>query len=265
MSRKIADIEFARRPQRALKLDLFLPDKVEGPLPLAIWVYGGGWLSGSKDPCHTEYLTAHGFAAASIEYRYSQEAIFPAALEDCHAAICWLKAHAGQYGLDAGKVGLIGPSAGGHLVALLGTSGHYINWSKFDGPADCGSVQAVIDICGPTILPRTAIPAVAGKFVDLAKVIDQFVGGPLAQRLSQARDASPLSYVHPGCPPFLILHGRQDNIVPIEESQLLHECLLACGVDSTFVPVTDAGHGIIKDWVPPMIHDFFRRTLMAKV
>ena len=263
MSRKIADLEFVRRPQRVLRLDLFLPDKPAGPVPLAVWVYGGGWLSGDKVPCHAEYLTAHGFAAASIEYRYSQEAIFPAAVADCHAAICWLKARAGQYGIDADRIGLIGESAGGHLVALLGTSGHYVNWSGAADPADCGRVQAVVALCGPSLLARCAHPAVRQQFVDLAKVTDQFLGGPVAQRLAQARDASPLSYVHPGCPPFLILHGRKDNIVPIVESELLHQCLLDAGVDSTFAPFPDAGHALFSDRATAMVLDFFRRTLQA--
>jgi len=264
MGQRITDIEFVRRPQRALTLDLFLPEDPEGPLPLAVWIYGGGWSGGSKESCQTEYLTAHGFAAASIEYRYSQEAIFPAAIEDCHAAICWLKAHAGQYGLDAGRVGVMGPSAGGHLAALLGTSGQYVNWSGSDGAPDCGSVQAVIDVSGPTLLSRCAQPAVAQQYAGLTDAVAQLLGGSIDERLSQARDASPLSYVHPKCPPFLILHGRQDSVVPIEEAELLHQCLLAAGVDSTYLPVTDAGHGIVKDWVPPMILDFFSRTLAAQ-
>jgi len=261
MSRKIADLEFARRPERTLKLDLYLPEPPGKPAPVLIWIYGGGWLSGSKDPCHTEYMTASGFAAASIEYRYSQEAIFPAAVEDCHAAVCWLRSHAAEFGLDGRRIGLFGPSAGGHLTALLGTSGHYRNWSGFDGPPDCGAVQAVVDVSGPTLLTRYADRSLQQKYPDLSGVITRFLGGPVEQRLAQARDASPATYVHPGCPPFLILHGRQDEIVPIEEAALLHEALLACGVDSTFLPVTDAGHGIIKPWVPPLVLDFFQRTL----
>src|SRR5204862_2061067 len=119
------DLVYVEGGHERHKLDLYLPEKAAGPLPLLIWVHGGGWQNGSKDGCpplRGGYLE-RGYAVASIGYRLSQHAVFPAQIEDCKAAIRWLRAHAQEYGLDKARFGVWGSSAGGHLVALIGTSG----------------------------------------------------------------------------------------------------------------------------------------------
>jgi len=117
------DLEYVAGGHARQKLDLYLPARSDRPLPVLVWVHGGAWLGGSKENCPAVPLVARGYAVASINYRLSQHATFPAQIEDCKAAIRWLRAHAGKYHLDAGHIGAWGASAGGHLVALLGTSG----------------------------------------------------------------------------------------------------------------------------------------------
>jgi acetyl esterase/lipase len=118
----LKDLEYARIGDRRLLLDLYLPEKGERPLPLIIWVHGGGWAAGSKDQVGAVRQLNRGYAVASLDYRLSSEAIFPAQIEDCKAAVRWLRAHAQKYDLDRNRFGAWGSSAGGHLVALLGTS-----------------------------------------------------------------------------------------------------------------------------------------------
>src|SRR5262249_24089734 len=135
------------------KLDLYLPDKADGPLPVVVWVHGGAWRQGSKNGCPGVYLAARGFAVASVGCRLSHDAVFPAQIEDCKAAVRWLRANAKKYTLDPDHVGAWGASAGGHLVALLGTTGGMKDLEGKDGDLDQSSkVQCVVDWFGPTDL-----------------------------------------------------------------------------------------------------------------
>lgn len=117
------DLKYGDAPGKANLLDIYLPENAEGALPLIVWIHGGGWAAGDKAGCPAVGMVGRGYVAASINYRFSQEAIFPAQIEDCKGAIRWLRAHAKEYHIDPDKIGVFGASAGGHLVALLGTSG----------------------------------------------------------------------------------------------------------------------------------------------
>jgi acetyl esterase/lipase len=141
------DLVYVEGGHERHKLDLYLPEKAEGPLPLLIWVHGGGWQNGSKDGCpplRAGYIE-RGYAVASINYRLSGHAVFPAQIEDCKAAIRWLRAHAKEYNLDAKRFGVWGSSAGGHLVALIGTSGDVKEFDVGDHLDQSSRVQAVCD------------------------------------------------------------------------------------------------------------------------
>ena len=145
------DLEYVAGGHARNKLDLYLPAKADHPLPVIVWIHGGGWLAGSKEGCPAVPFVGKGYAVASINYRFSQHALFPAQIEDCKAAIRWLRANAKKYDLDASHVGVWGASAGGHLVALLGTTGGVKELEGNGGNLDQSSrVQCVVDWFGPT-------------------------------------------------------------------------------------------------------------------
>lgn len=243
-------------------LDLYLPEKrSDKPLPVVVWVHGGGWNAGSKERCPAAYLAAEGFAVASINYRLSQEARWPAQIDDCREAIRWLRKEAKARGIDAEHIGVWGGSAGGHLVALLGT---------LDVPSDeaiSSRVQAVCDWYGPsdllTMPPNVLSP---GKTeADLAKANGaQLLGGIVRDRPELARQASAFYQASDGDAPFLIMHGDEDPQVPLEQSTRLHAALKAAGVESTLEVLPGGGHGGSKfqtEEVKQTVREFFRRTL----
>jgi acetyl esterase/lipase len=216
------------------------PEKADKPLPMIVWVHGGAWLAGSKEGAGPALaFVRKGYAVASINYRLSQHARFPAQIEDCKAAIRWLRANAKSYGLDPDHIGVWGASAGGHLVALLGTSGDVKDLEGKDGPADQSSrVQAVVDWFGPTDVTK-----MGGSHDGPDSPESKLLGGPVQENREKAERANPIAYVSNDDPPFLILHGDRDATVPFSQSELLEEALRKAGVDVTFRPVKGAGHG----------------------
>ncbi|HRJ08431.1 MAG TPA: alpha/beta fold hydrolase [Prosthecobacter sp.] len=239
------DIVYVEGGHERHKLDLYLPEKSQGPLPLIIWVHGGGWMNGSKDGCpplRAGYVES-GYAVASINYRLSSHAVFPAQIEDCKAAIRWLRAQAGKYGLDAGRFGVWGSSAGGHLAALLGTSG---DAREFDTGAhldQSSRVQAVCDYYGPTdFTVFVTTPGYESHASDTSPEA-RLLGGAVMRNKDKAARANPITHISNDDPPFLIVHGDQDPTVPINQSQLLFRELGAAGVNAHFHTIKGAGHG----------------------
>lgn len=233
------DLEYVPGGHARQKLDLYLPSKADHPLPVVVWIHGGGWTGGSKDGCPAVFLVTKGFAVASINYRLSQHAVFPAQIEDCKAAIRWLRANAKKYNLDASRVGVWGASAGGHLVALLGTTGDVKELEGNEGNLDQSSrVQCVVDWFGPTDLTKT--DAVGEK---ARSAVTGLLGGPLEEKKEKALLASPVHYVSKDDAPILIMHGDKDEIVPIAQSELLDKVLRQTGVQCTFVCIPGNGHG----------------------
>ncbi len=246
-------------------LDLFLPrEKAAGRLPLVVWIHGGGWQAGSKEGCPAVPLVAKGYVVASINYRLSQHAVFPAQIEDCKAAIRWLRAHAAQYQIDAERIGVWGGSAGGHLVALLGTTGNVKALEGNGGNLDQSSrVQCVVDWFGPTDFVHWD-----PKFNEaVSGVISHLLGGPFHENRQKARKASPLFYVDKDAAPFLIMHGDADKIVPLSQSQALAKALGKVGVEVKLQVLKGSGHGGAEFMNPEnckLIEDFFARRLKAK-
>jgi acetyl esterase/lipase len=210
-----------------------------------------------------DYL-ALGYAVASINYRLSQHARFPAQVEDCKAAVRWLRVHAREYRLDPRRVAAWGASAGGHLAAMLGTTG---DTTEFDVGAHLDQpsrVQAVVDYFGPTdFLQMDAHRPPGGMIHDPADSPEsELIGGPIQEHKDKAARANPITYVTRADPPFLICHGDLDPLVPHHQSELLAAALQKAGVPATFYTVRGAGHGGFKDpKVPELTREFLAKHL----
>ncbi len=244
-------------------LDLYVP-KSEKSLPVIIWVHGGAWLGGSKErPVPLAYV-AQGYAVASVGYRLSQHALFPAQIEDCKAAVRWLRAHAKEYNLDPNHFAAWGESAGGHLVAMLGTTGDVKTFDVGENPGFSSKVQAVVDCFGPTdLLQMDTHRLPNGQIHNTADSPEsKLVGGPIQENRDKVARANPITYVTKDDPPFLIIHGDADPLVPHHQSVLLAAALKRAGVPVTFYTVKAGGHGGFRDPnVPTLIKEFLTKQL----
>jgi acetyl esterase/lipase len=238
------DVPYGTVDSVSLTMDLYFPTSTTGVTPAVLYVHGGGWTKGSKSSGvgldFIPELVARGFLVAAIDYRLAPEYQFPAQIEDVMCAVRFLRAHAADYNLDPNHIGAIGGSAGGHLVALLGTADADAPFSQTSGGWDGVSsrVQAVVDLFGPSDL--------GGMLQDEAsRQTSRQVFGTVDPNSTLLAQASPVSYISPDDPPFLILHGEKDTLVPISQSQELCDKLQAAGVPATLVRVKNAGHGFV--------------------
>jgi acetyl esterase/lipase len=255
------DRDLAYGTHERQKLDLYRP-KSGGPFPLVLWIHGGAWEGGSKDGANPAAgLLARGYAVASTNYRLSRQATFPAQAHDVKGAVRFLRANAKKYDLDPDHIGVCGASAGGHLVALLGTGADVKELEGDIGNKDVSSrVQCVIDFFGPTDLARLSPPRARDN------PVSRLLGGAPDARRSLATLANPITHVTKDDAPFLIVHGTKDGLVPLSQSELLHEALRRAGVDSTLKVVRDAGHGN-GIFTPELLQEyaaFFDRHLQKK-
>lgn len=247
------------------RLDVYLPPADGRRKPLVVWIHGGGWKAGSKNGCPAISLTERGFVVASVNYRLSQHAPFPAQIHDCKAAIRWLRDNTEAFEIDPDRVGVWGSSAGGHLAALVGTSADVATLEGELGTTTPPSrVQAVCDWFGPTdFLQMNAQAGTRGRINhDAADSPESLLlGAPLPTVPDKARQASPITWVSADDPPFLIQHGDQDRLVAWQQSQLLHDALVRNGVASRFERVPDAGHGLRDAAIRETVFDFFESRL----
>lgn len=251
--RVLRDIPYVPDGDPSQRLDIYLPEKAgDKPLPLLVWIHGGGWLGGSKNENPGAGLTARGeYASASVEYRFSNKALFPAQIQDCQAAIRFLRANAKKYHIDPDHIGIWGASAGGHLVALLGTAGGADAFEKIGDHRDVSDrVQAVIDLFGPADFPTVKSQAAADphvknifNFEDLSSPYAKLFGAKPGERVELEKSASPVTYVSKDDPPFLIIHGDADTLVPYAQSVELEEALKKAGVDVILQRIPGGGHG----------------------
>jgi acetyl esterase/lipase len=236
------DIEFANVDGKSLKLDLYLP-QADGA-PLVVWIHGGGWQKGSKKQCLVSWLADSGYAVASISYRLTDQAIFPAQIHDCKAAVRWLRANAEKYGYSTSKVAVAGSSAGGHLAALIGTSGGVKELEGgVGGNLECSSrVDAVIDFYGATdfeLRSRTQPHRANEK----GSVVYLLLGGGADKKVKLARLASAAHHVTKDDPPFLVFHGDKDNTVLLDQSVRIREAYSDAGLPLTLKILKGSGHG----------------------
>jgi len=269
-TRELHDIPYVSGGTEEQRLDLYLPP-ARTPVPLVVWIHGGGWQGGSKSFCPARRMLALGYAAASIEYRLSSTAIYPAQIEDCKAAIRYLRAHAAEYGIDPKRIGVWGASAGGHLVALLGVTGNIRDFDVGENLDQSSAVQCVVDWFGPADflrwgttdmrMPENPNPPPANS------PLTRLIGGPVSTHQEAARRASPLFFVQRDSAPFLILHGDRDPLVPLQQSRELHAALQKAGVESTLKVIPGGGHGGPGFGTPEnykLIEDFFQQHLGDK-
>jgi acetyl esterase/lipase len=244
------DLVYAQGGGRDLKLDLYLPAQANDPRPAIVFVHGGGWSGGNRKAFARQaaHLAGQGYVGACIEYRLSGEARFPAAIEDCKAAVRWLRAHADEFRIDPNRIAACGGSAGGHLVALLGTTGAEQGLEGRGGNPDFSSrVQLVIPFNGVFDLK----PGGTGR----SEPVVRFLGATHDEKPELYTLASPISHVSRDDPPFLFLHGLDDTTVPIRQSRLMAQALREAGVPAEVAEYEEAGHGFFNR--PP----FFEPTL----
>lgn len=240
---KHADVLYAEVDGHKLLLNLFVPRDVERP-PLVVYIHGGSWRAGTFRNCPIEWLAEEGFAVASIAYRFSDVAKFPAQIHDCKAAIRWLRSQAKEYGYDAARIGVAGSSAGGHLAVLLGTSADVADLEgTVGGNLDQSSrVAAIVDYFGPTdfVLRGKTHPERAN---DPKSGTYQLLGGAAIDLPEQARRASGVSYVSADDPPLLILHGDQDRTVYMDQSESIRDAYTRLKLPVELIVVPGGGHG----------------------
>ena len=245
-----ADIEtrevvYATVAGHELHLALAWPKKpTKLPMPTVVHIHGGAWLVGDHRGPENYPFAQAGFFTANVEYRLIPEAIFPAQIQDCKAAIRYLRAHATELRLDPDRIGVWGDSAGGHLAALLGTSAGVAKLEGDLGYAGHSSaVQAVVDYYGPSDIGTMGDAPSSTDHTSAAAPESRLIGGSVLENVEKAREASPVTYVDKSDPPFLIFHGDRDQIVPFNQSEKLQAALQKAGAESTFVRVKNGGHG----------------------
>ncbi|MEQ9438918.1 MAG: alpha/beta hydrolase [Cyclobacteriaceae bacterium] len=252
------DVSYASDTLVGHRMDIYLPSSGEGPFPIVMIIYGSAWFGNDrKDNSYKilgEPLLNAGFAVAAINHRSSREAIFPAQIHDVKAAVRFLRANADQYQLDTSFVAVAGSSSGGHLSAFLGTSGGVKMYSlgnatvslegnRGDFNEVSSAVDAVVDWFGPTDFQAmdSCNSDMNHKAPDSPE--STFIGGPIQENDLRCALANPITYIDAHDPPFLILHGDADPLVPHCQSELLYKALQQRGVESELIIVPGAKHG----------------------
>ena len=239
------DVPYGAADDGALLLDVHAPEaRPAAVLPALIWIHGGGWESGDKRGGFSDafgpMLARAGFVFFSVNYRLSDQAIFPAQLHDVKAAVRWVRANADALGIDAKRIGVWGHSAGGHLAALVGTTGDLPELEGTRGsPGISSRVQAVV-----ALSPATDFLEIPDGWphVEPRRATSKLVGGPLEERTELVRMANPITHIRPGTPPFLIVHGMDDGVVPVEQAIALADALVAAECEVTIDMLPGADH-----------------------
>lgn len=258
----LADLAY-RDGNEKWRLDLAMPkDRGDRPRPGLVIIHGGGWRSGDKGGGQWRSLpleyASKGYVAISVNYRLTDEAPFPACVEDVKCAVRWLRANAEKYNVDPQRIGAYGNSAGAHLVAMLGLVGPDAGLEG-DGPYQDQSslVQAVCCSATPTDFSDWGGRSFRGE--------STFLAGPAESLAERIKKASPISYVRSDAPPFLVIHGTSDSTVPFSQAEKFVEALKKAGAkDVTFLTYEGAGHGVFTqhaDETRPAMEAFFAGTL----
>lgn len=259
----VENVRYADRSERQ-KMDVFYPKGQAGPMPAVVWIHGGGWSSEELDlryrpEAELGKLAKMGFVIASIEYRLCQHAPFPAQIADCKCAIRYLRAHAQEFNINPGRIGVWGESAGGHLASLLGAAGDVMEFEGDDGNLDYSSkVQAVCSWYTPYDMLKSALESQDTQ----DNVFRRLFEGGAEEKRDLIWSASPMKYAGEKLPPFLIMHGTTDRLVPYAQSKDFYDAMVAAGNDAEMISVPGQGHGFFDGQeYYDMIFDFFRKHL----
>ena len=246
-------VVYRRVGERALVLDVYRPRGAAGR-PGVLLLHGGSWDSGDRGQLAglARDLAERGFVAATADYRLATEAPFPAAVADARAAVLWLEAHAARFGLDPARVGLFGPSAGGHLALMVAT--------LLSRPGQPRAVAACAAWCAPADLVRGLTEGGPVPRASLA-VVERFLGGTFDEQAPRFALASPAQHVSRATPPLFLAHGERDDVVPFSQSLYMQEAAQARGVDVTLVRVRNAGHDLRTRRADPPVRALWERTV----
>jgi acetyl esterase/lipase len=232
-------VTYRRAGEVELQMDVYTPDAGAGLRPGVLFIHGGGWSGGKRSQFtwHAQELAKAGFVTASASYRLAPVHPYPAALDDCQAALRWLRKHAEELRLDPARVGAFGSSAGGHLAACLGVRDTRLD----DDPALSGvssQAQCVVDVHG--VHDFTVMTG-----AKLHSTVEAFLGGPLAGKPEIWKEASPLGFVNADTAPLLLVHAPDDPTVPYDQSTRLADALMAAARPFEFMPTPGSGHGFV--------------------
>lgn len=245
------NITYSRANNAELKLDLYLPTERRAPVPVVMFIHGGGWVEGAKefDVLNLLPYLSLKFAVVNVGYRLGRTSLAPAAVEDCRCALRWLERNAKQFNLDTTRIVLTGISAGGHLALITGM---LPAMNVFDRA--CPTDDSVRWHSGAETMPKVAAIVNVFGITDVADLLEGKNAkhyavewfGSMGGRHELARQVSPLSHVRPGLPPVITIHGDADNIVPYSHAERLHAALDKAGVPNQLFTIRGAGHGGFK-------------------
>jgi acetyl esterase/lipase len=269
------DVTYGEADGQKLLLDVYLPEKPgaaavnSAPRPAVLFVHGGGWRGGNKRDfgALAAGVAKQGYVCFSVDYRLvaSNRNLWPAAWDDVQRAVRWVRANAARYHVDPQRIAAVGASAGGHLVALLGTTDTRDNsdprLASYSSRVDC-----VVDMFGPVDFTAAMKPKAPG--IDVPALVSQLMGKSLQEAPQLYREASPLFHVDRKSAPFLILHGTADPWVPVEQSERFDAALRSAGIESTLIKFEGEGHGFknrenVEKFVLAM-RDFLKRHLQPR-
>lgn len=265
----IADVTYCTMDGVPLKLDVYFPaTRDQNILPLLVYVHGGGWTGGDKRKgsgiIDIPAMTARGYVVVAVNYRRAPAYKFSAPLNDVKCALRYLRANATQYKIDSSRIGIWGGSAGGHLASFAGLTDANAGFDVGEHTNQSSSVHAVADLFGPTDL--------TANFSPLQYLLLYRAFGTIDSQSPILKQASPVNYISRAAPPFLILQGAQDNVVPLTQSQIFYDRLKAAGVDATLVVVQNANHNFAptggaispsRAELSQILGNFFDRVLNA--
>jgi len=266
------NIPYAGSDNPRQQLDLIVPKKQQGdkPLPVIVYIFGGGWQTGDKAQGYSllNAAVARGDCAGiTINYRLSGEAIWPAQIHDCKAAIRWVRANAKKYNFDPDRIGVIGASSGGHLAIMLATSGGVESLEGNLGPykGTSSRVCCAVDYSGPTDLLAMGDYPSQIQHIAPDSPGSRLVGGALPDRKELARSASPITYVSKDGAPTLVIHGDADRLVPFNQSERFAKALKDVGVDCVFLRVKGGDHFLFGNpEIERRVQQFFAKHLRGR-